>query len=62
MKLYAVWCEWNIGLNMEGHNGCYSSKENLDEALKDIDLSDTGYNSIEEAIRDGLIVINIIDG
>lgn len=62
MKLYAVTCEYDVGLNHEGNTGCYSSEENLYEALEAVDWSTADFNNYQEVIDEGLLFIDVIDG
>lgn len=63
MKLYKVECENDIGLNISGNIGCYSSMETVDTILNNAE--NNGYFdgcSIQEWIDDGLLIIKEIEG
>lgn len=62
MILYYVMSENDIGLNLDGYNGCYSTKEKVDEILKS--AMSCGYfeGTIEEEIDSGLLIIKEIEG
>lgn len=61
MKLYAVWCEWDIGLNLDGNSGCYSSSDNALKAVESFDWKQLDMTN-EEAEAEGLLQFEIIEG
>lgn len=62
MKLFYVECEWDMGLNIDGTNGCYSSHGNIIAALSSINWDSVGYESWEEAQEEGLLQITEFEG
>jgi len=62
MKLYYVQYENDIGLNLNGRIGCYSSKEKMDEVLEYVKNSGYFEGSIEDEINEGLLIIKEIEG
>lgn len=63
MILYYVVCEYDVGLNLDGRSGCYSSQDKVDEVLDLIDWSEmTEENDYQELIDEDLLFIEIING
>lgn len=51
-----------MGFNLNGRDGVYSSRENLEEILDSIPWSSVGYNNWQEAEDAGLLSIGEIEG
>lgn len=62
MILYYVSCEWDMGFNIGGCDGVYSSKENLEKALDSAYWSDVDYNTWQEVEDDDLLSIKEVEG
>jgi hypothetical protein len=65
MKLYVVWCEWDIGLNVDDHYGVYSSDEIRRDVLNTVSSGvweDVEYTSWEDAKADGFLSLFTIEG
>lgn len=61
MKLYYVQCEYDIGLNLEGYSGVYSSQDRLEEVLSSIDYEPL-ETTREELEDEGLLNVEVIEG
>jgi hypothetical protein len=60
MKLFYVWCEYDVGLNLTGDRGCYSSQKAVDLAL-DKAQQIAGEN-FEALIDEDLLGIEVVEG
>lgn len=60
--LVKVWCEWDIGLNVTGNTGVYSSYEAAVRVLENVHWCDIDYNNWEEACSDDMLEITEING
>lgn len=60
VTLYHVVCEYDIGLNIDGISGCYSSKDRM---MADVErgAEDCGL-SFDELDNDGLIWFDTLKG
>lgn len=64
MKLYHIWFEYDIGLNINGNQGVYSSEENMWEAFKTgfVSCMDEDESEIQGYFDEGLANWDIIEG
>jgi hypothetical protein len=52
MKIYRIWCEWDMGFSKS-----YSTREKAQQAIDKIDWEDEGLGTLEEIIEDGMVYI-----
>lgn len=62
MKLYYVTYENDIKLNLDGRSGCYSSAENAWAAINLAEKSGYFEESIEDMMKDGVLMVKEIEG
>lgn len=61
MTLYHVWCEYDVGFNLDDNNGVYSSRENLEVTLNKADWVSVALVNWQEAEDVGILSIREIE-
>ena len=63
MTLYKVWCEYDMGWNVDDNLGVYSDKEKLIKMLEDKDWAAIECKEYKDAINnEGILSITEIKG
>lgn len=61
-KMYKVWCEWDMGWNIDDYTGVYTDEKELYEHLESINWKSVGYSDYKEVMDDGLLTVDEMEG
>ena len=57
VKIYKVWCEYDMGWNIDNNLGVFSDRENMYKYLRSLDWDMIELESYQDAIDEGLLRI-----
>lgn len=60
MTVYKVWCEWDMGWNVDDHIGVFRSEEVMVKKLESLDWDDVGLVSWVDAESASMLTIEMI--
>ena len=57
IKIYTVWCEYDLGWNVDSNFGIFYTKENMYNYLRSRDWDSLDLESYQDALDSGLLEI-----
>lgn len=61
MKIFTVWCEYDMGWNFGDYNGLFATEEAMYKTLNNINWKCVDLTSWQEAKEEGLLTISTLE-